>query len=77
MLFTNSMTKQANIQNHPATQHMCEFLSHPFDDCYCSRLSGLNIPYVVNYCMERYWECSLYKKLAKQKERLISASSCF
>ena len=43
--------------------YLCGYSRAPFADCYCRKVTGRTVPNIVLYCMERYRECPVYKRL--------------
>lgn len=62
LLLKASMTEPIANENQTPTGCLCKFSSRPFDDCYCSKVSGRSAHDIATYCMERYWECPIYQK---------------
>jgi len=56
------MTEPVARENQTTSPCLCEFSSHPFDDCYCRNVTGRSTHNIATYCMDRYWECPVYQK---------------
>jgi hypothetical protein len=39
----------------------CPFIQKPFDDCYCIKMSSLDIERTVYLCSENFEICEIYK----------------
>ena len=39
---------------------MCPLLENPQPDCYCLKLTSLNIPRAVHYCLRDFRDCPIY-----------------
>jgi hypothetical protein len=64
------MTSPDTIKNQATTPCLCEFSSHPFDDCYCCHVTGRSASMIATYCMDRYQECPIYQKHVLKNEKL-------
>jgi len=40
----------------------CPVLVNPEPDCYCLNLTSLNIPRAVQYCLNNFRQCPIYKR---------------
>ncbi|MBF0378368.1 MAG: hypothetical protein HQK72_12930 [Desulfamplus sp.] len=70
------MSQSKHYIKQPDPQHicLCQFSNNPFDDCYCRKVTGLSIPFITKYCMDKYHECPIYKKSSKyEKSKDVSA----
>jgi len=52
------------------TALLCEFSQQPFDDCYCRNVNGRTVPSVVEFCMDNYRKCSIYRQHKQQNPAL-------
>jgi hypothetical protein len=43
-------------------EKMCSVLGSPEPDCYCLNLAGPNIPKAVQYCLQDFRQCPIYKR---------------
>ncbi len=42
-------------------EETCPFLDDPEPDCYCLKLTSLDIPKAVQYCLRDFRQCPIYK----------------
>ncbi len=49
-----------NYNDDNVTYHMCPFVSHPLEECYCSEMQSYRIESVLYYCANNYEQCSTY-----------------
>ncbi|AJE02606.1 hypothetical protein GPICK_03770 [Geobacter pickeringii] len=42
--------------------HVCIYLQHPFDDCYCMNITGATIPRLLDYCVGDFGSCPIFRK---------------
>ena len=47
--------------------YLCRYALEPFEDCYCSNLTGKSIPRIVLYCMNDYRLCPVYRRCVLKK----------
>jgi len=56
---------------------ICQFVQHPFTECYCFNLTSQHINSAIYYCGDHYTACEIYKKHIsinkKDKGRKISS----
>lgn len=67
------MAEPVTNENQTPTRCLCKYSSRPFDDCYCSKVSGRSAHNIATYCMERYWECPIYQKHMKENNADVDA----
>lgn len=61
------MTTSASDNGRQAPDYLCEYSHHPFAECYCRNVTGRTVPSVVQYCMDRFRECPVYRQHAVQQ----------
>ncbi len=61
------MAKPTTIINPPAPPFLCEYSHKPVEECYCRHVTGRSVPNIALYCMERFRECPIYRKLLQQQ----------
>jgi len=47
--------------------YQCRYCHEPFENCYCSNINGKSIPKVVQYCMNDYRMCPVYRERVLKK----------
>jgi hypothetical protein len=45
------------------SKEKCPVLEDPEPDCYCLKLTSLNIPRAVHYCLRDFRDCPIYLRL--------------
>ena len=45
-----------------AREEMCPVLDNLEPDCYCLKLTSLDIPKAVQFCLRDFRQCPIYKK---------------
>ena len=46
----------------------CPVLENPEPDCYCLNLTSLTIPLAVQYCLNDFRQCPIYRRYMKINE---------
>ena len=44
---------------------VCPLVFSPSEDCHCVRMNSLKIGDVMRFCMGKYLECKIYRKLVQ------------
>ena len=52
----------------PGREETCPVLDNPDPDCYCLKLSSLDIPKAVQFCLGDFRQCPIYKNYMKGTE---------
>lgn len=52
----------------PHRSRMCVYLSRPFPDCFCTRLTSMNVPRILSYCAGEHTSCPIYRSRAGKSE---------
>lgn len=59
---------QINPQE-PQRTNLCEWATHPFQDCYCIEVTGRTVSMIARYCMDNYRECPVYLKFIHRDKK--------
>jgi hypothetical protein len=62
------MTKSPSDSGRQTAAYLCEFSQQPFAECYCCNVTSRTVPNIALYCMERYWECPIFRQRVAQKK---------
>lgn len=54
-------TMESSEAAEPQQRLMCSFLKKPFPECYCMRLSSMNIPKILEFCAGEFKFCHIYQ----------------
>ena len=46
----------------------CPVLDKPEPDCYCLKLSSLDVPKAVQFCLRDFRQCPIYKRYLRMPE---------
>lgn len=58
---------------------ICQFVQHPFSECYCFNLTSQYINSAIYYCGKHFAACEIYKKYIstiKRDKRKKMSSEC-
>jgi hypothetical protein len=62
-----TMTKSPSDSGPQTAAYLCEYSQQPFAECYCRNVTSRTVPNIAQYCMERYWECPIYRQRVAQE----------
>ena len=55
-------------------KRLCPFLSDPFDDCYCAKMSSQDIERAVYLCSKNFESCDIYQNGNGNKNKFVVAN---
>ena len=70
------IVKELEVRERPeCIKRICPFIQAPFDDCYCTGLSSVDIERTVYYCGNNYEVCKTYIEKTQSKYQKIAGES--